>query len=224
MNEDLIMKQLNCFKDEKKPSNYREMSFDLRLEQMVNVVGLARPDYGQGSKKTMHYLKNHQVQTIFGLDVLPEFASIAKEQGMDYVDVSIPDFTAPSLEIFEVIYEKILELAKIGQKVAIHCRGGIGRTGTVLAAIKLKELSMSKSFKELNFQLNSTVEVYHKEVQCTQSVKDAIMAVRTMEGSEYAIEVQEQVDALCSYEHLLRCRASHRNDEAPTAGTDSLQL
>ena len=185
----------------KKPAYYRETLFFTPTGKQVLVAGLAKLNYGgQNPYEVMAYLKDHGIYTIFGLEASPEFLVIAKELELNYVDVTIPDFTAPSLSIYDRVYDEILSQEKCGKKVAIHCHGGMGRTGTVLAAIKLREMSMHKAFFE---PIGPRVECYPSK-SCTQQVCDAVFAIRSIPGSEHAIEDPVQIESLCNYEIILR--------------------
>ena len=54
-------------------------------------------------------------------------------EGLEYVRLSIPDFTVPSPERMREILDTIAEALDRGRTVYVHCYGGIGRTGTVVA-------------------------------------------------------------------------------------------
>lgn len=54
--------------------------------------------------------------------------------GMDEVNLPVRDFTAPSQATLDAAVSAIRESHTAGRAVAIHCRGGLGRSGTVAAA------------------------------------------------------------------------------------------
>ncbi|TVQ12069.1 MAG: protein phosphatase [Leptolyngbya sp. DLM2.Bin27] len=55
-------------------------------------------------------------------------------ENLPIVDDDLPT----SLEAFNALVERILAATAAGETVAVHCRGGTGRTGTVVAACLVK--------------------------------------------------------------------------------------
>ena len=70
------------------------------------------------------------VSTVIRLNEERYAASDFKKRGLDHVDLPFPDCTAPP----DAVVAAFLRAADAAPgAVAVHCRGGLGRTGTLIA-------------------------------------------------------------------------------------------
>ena len=185
------------------PYVYRETPILLPSGRSVMVAGLAKLDASLSVEETCKYLKDRGIQVIFGMHVLRAYREASQSHSISYVALDVPDFTAPGVQIYDQIFEALMSQARAGKKIAIHCHGGLGRTGTVLAALKLREMSMKESFYEQGDELDCVVE---PRSLCTKNVREAIEFIRSIPGSKYAIEDESQVESLIEYESVLNLR------------------
>jgi len=74
-----------------------------------------------------------------------------KNAGFALFYMPIPDEEAPTLEDLEKALNWVAECINSGKKVLVHCRFGIGRTGTfVVAYLMSKGHSLKAAFRKLN--------------------------------------------------------------------------
>lgn len=64
---------------------------------------------------------------------LSNYLKELQKRRFEFISIPIRDFTAPTLEACKQAVEWIDEKIHEGLPVLVHCRGGLGRTGTVIA-------------------------------------------------------------------------------------------
>ncbi|WP_118134358.1 dual specificity protein phosphatase family protein [Oceanicella sp. SM1341] len=55
--------------------------------------------------------------------------------GLDFLHLPVPDFGLPERAPFEALAAELGERLRRGRGVAVHCRGGIGRSGTLVSCV-----------------------------------------------------------------------------------------
>ena len=74
-------------------------------------------------------------QEIEELDLQRE-AELVEKYGLEFRNYPIPDLGVPdSRDLFRHFLERLHEDLRAGKKIAVHCRGGIGRSGLVASSI-----------------------------------------------------------------------------------------
>jgi atypical dual specificity phosphatase len=104
----------------------------------------------------------------------------------DYFHLSLDDKSAPSLEELDHVVNYIRRQIDNGKAVMVHCSGGKGRTGTILAAYLVK--------KELD----------------SITARQAIDRISKIRGGE-SIQSKDQERIILSYETYLKSERKHNN-------------
>jgi Predicted protein-tyrosine phosphatase len=67
------------------------------------------------------------------------YENLLKERGIELLHSPIKNYNAPTIEQVEFILNWIYQKLREGKRVMVHCRGGQGRTGTIIASYLMHE-------------------------------------------------------------------------------------
>jgi hypothetical protein len=198
-----------------RPTNYRTHDFHLFGKDFA-IGGMAGPQHNKDRDGALSFLRG---SVLIGLHET-DFSVDAKRNGVDYHHIPISGAgekpVAP--EVYDAIYDVVKKSVQEGKSVTIHCGAGDGRTGTALAALKLRELLVERLAKEgpriLDENPSETETIYatsvhDRDVACTPLVRQAILDVRMSrnamdESGSHSVETENDVRSLIEYEKHLR--------------------
>ncbi len=132
-----------------RPGNeYNLLEKDLIINNLRNGITPEEAGVNDQLISNLNALNEQNIQTIYSLlsphDPLIKEVWETKYENKKYlteidgIETAIEDFEAPSQEQLQLITNDALERLRNGENILVHCEGGIGRTGTILAAIYMK--------------------------------------------------------------------------------------
>jgi atypical dual specificity phosphatase len=89
-------------------------------------------------EKSLRELAEHGVTVLINLHERPHPAGVLGRYGLSEIHLPVPDFTPPTPAQLQAGVAAIETAISDGRRVAVHCGGGLGRTGTLLACYLVK--------------------------------------------------------------------------------------
>lgn len=90
------------------------------------------------SESALRELAKCGVTLLVNLHERPHPPELLARYGLAEVHLPVPDFAPPTADQLEHGVAAIEQAVASERKVAVHCRGGLGRTGTLLACYLVK--------------------------------------------------------------------------------------
>jgi atypical dual specificity phosphatase len=97
------------------------------------LAGCGHPDSFGDCGEALAELREHGIEALVSLDEGGIPLHLVAEHGFQYLHLPVPDFHPPTLQQAEQFVAFATAQREIGKQIAAHCRGGYGRTGTMLA-------------------------------------------------------------------------------------------
>jgi atypical dual specificity phosphatase len=139
-------------------------NFSFLIEGKLAASGL--PGWAQHLDDDLDDLRAEGITAIVSLTEEPLPASPVQRRGFTYRHLPVVDFTPPTLDQFR-------EFANFVDNhdgaVLVHCRAGIGRTGTMLAAYLIAQgLSAKEALRTVRQQRPGSVETREQEARLVE--------------------------------------------------------
>ncbi|QIW23444.1 protein phosphatase [Sulfolobus sp. S-194] len=121
----------------------------------------------EGVKRILVLPEEWEIEEAWGS--MDYYFHLLKEKGFEFLHEAVPDGYAPTFDQFLRIYEWL----KKGNANLVHCIGGIGRTGTIIAGyLVLKEgLDSGEAIEEVRNYRPGAVQTYEQQLFLLQLEK-----------------------------------------------------
>jgi len=153
------------------------------------LAGTPRPGIFLELDYDLSALKRVGITVLVSLTTKPINSEILKEYGIKGIAFPIKDMGVPTIETAMELCKQIDELIKQGEAVAMHCKAGMGRTGTMLVAQLIWEgnsaldaLEVARSIEPRWVQSETQVEFLE---EFAQAVADSDHSKKRLAASAY---------------------------------------
>ena len=119
----------------------------IRYAQSPRLAIVSRPRGDDWLKDDLAYLKREGIDVLLSMLELQEAIylglqhedEVARNAGLEFISYPIPDRTTPEDEDgFRRLVARLVGLIQDDKSVGVHCRGSIGRSTVVIAAILIR--------------------------------------------------------------------------------------
>ncbi len=97
------------------------------------IAGCAHPDAYGDCEGAFAELRERGIDALVSVDEEGCPLHVIADNGLQYLHLPVPDFHPPTLQQAEQFIDFAKKQREAGRALAVHCRGGYGRTGTMLA-------------------------------------------------------------------------------------------
>lgn len=128
------------------------------------LAGCALPGMDGSLPADLHEALEFGITAVVTLRETPLQPAVVAEAGLRYLHIPLEDFTAPTIAQIEEFVRFVDEVRAEGGAVLAHCRAGIGRTGTMLAAYLISQgESAEKAIRKVRHRRTGSIETAEQE-------------------------------------------------------------
>ncbi|MBT4100024.1 MAG: protein phosphatase [Gemmatimonadetes bacterium] len=141
-------------------------NFSWIVEGRLAASGLpgGAPYMGVSLKDDLSYFRSQDIGVIVSLTESPLDPAFLEQAGLVGVHLPVPDMTSPSQDTIESFLRVVDEAEDRGYAALVHCRAGLGRTGTLLACYLVRDgLSGDAAIEEVRHKRPGSIETAEQE-------------------------------------------------------------
>ena len=128
------------------------------------IAGCAHPDSFGECGEALGQLREKGIGALVSLDEEGCPLYLVAEYGFQYLHLPVPDFHPPTLQQAEQFIAFARKQREEGRAIAVHCRGGYGRTGTMLACyLVAKGETTEKAIETVRQRRPGSIETREQE-------------------------------------------------------------
>ena len=158
----------------KRRSDKRTPVYPLNWVTPHLAVGHAPMSYAE-----LQSIGQQSIQAIMNLCLeIEDLVELEKQQGFEVYYFPIPDEQAPDMDELEKALDWLDEAIYLGKKVLVHCRHGIGRTGTVVYSYLLRKgLGAKRARRVMNGLRAQPTEHAQKRLLRSLGQKEGVLTI-----------------------------------------------